>query len=85
MNCCSVLSQKLCGRRLRMWEKGGRIKSAPFFPPPPPPTGAHIRLLSRSFLISRLKPFLFLLSASLLIEHASWEEAEEQDVEAAKR
>ena len=69
--------------------KGGGIKKAPFFfsPPPPPPTGAHIRLLSRSFLISRLKPFLFLLSASLLIEHASWEEeeAEEQDVEAAKR
>lgn len=63
--------------------KGGRIKSAPFFLPPP--TGAHIRSLSRSFLISRLKPFLFLLSASLLIEHASWEEAEEQDVEAAKR
>ena len=37
MNCCSVRSQKLCGRRLRMWEKGGRIKSAPFFLPPPPP------------------------------------------------
>lgn len=67
--------------------KGGRIKSAPFFLSPPPPTGEHIRSLSRSFLISRLKPFLFLLSASLLIEHASWEEeeAEEQDVEAAKR
>ena len=64
--------------------KGGRIKSAPFFLSSPP-TGAHIRSLSRSFLISRLKPFFFLLSASLLIEHASWEEAEEQDVEAAKR
>lgn len=37
MNCCSVRSQKLCGRRLRMWEKGGRIKSAPFFLSPPPP------------------------------------------------
>ena len=85
MNCCSVRSQKLCGRRLRMWEKGGKIKSAPFFLPPPPRTSEHIRSISRSFLISRLKPFLFLLSASLLIEHASWEEAEEQDVEAAKR
>ena len=106
MNYCSVLSQKLCGRRLRMWEKGGRVKSVKCntgiregtiqfvsaLPPPspnnmipPPRTGAHIRSLSRSFLRSRLKPFLFLLSASLLIEHASWEAAEEQDVEAAKR
>ena len=68
-----------CGKR------AGELKAPLSFFPPPPPTGAHIRSLSRSFLISRLKPFLFLLSASLLIEHASWEEAEEQDVEAAKR